>query len=652
MDGTPTTMPPDSNGRRRLRLPKTSIERWVFWPAAIVVIAFSGFALLAPNLAEAFFGAVQSSIVNAFNWYYVLIAAFFVAFSLFVGFSRYGDIRLGEDDDKPEFSLGAWFSLLFAAGMGIGLVFYGASEPLSHFVSPRPGIEGTPEQLASAALSQTYLHWGIHAWAIYVVVGLGLAYAIHRRKRPISIRWTLEPLLGKRVRGAWGNVIDVVALAGTLFGVATSLGLGVLQISAGLDAAGIVDPTETTQVVIIMVITVFVLASVLSGVTRGMKWLSSTNLVLAGVLVLYLLVFGQTEFLLREFVQSIGTYIQNFIGLSFNVSAFQGADGESWQASWTSFYWGWWISWAPFVGIFIARISRGRTVREFVAGVIIVPTLIGILWFSVLGGSALYLELTEPGSLVGADGAVDIEGTLFALLSYFPGSTVLTFGVILLITIFFVTSSDSGALVMGMIATGGQINPRKWVRTFFTLTTALLSISLLLAGGLGALQTAAIIIALPFSVVMLMMCWSTIIAFSRERRAYELARRAQLVDQIGEYYGLEVEAPLEAGAIGRGPRWMRQLQRRLGLRQDLPTVPVQKVPGAAEPPLHAVLTRIDGDLVPRHASQRAMDALNAESTGVPTDDVDGIVDHDPRARGDVADVPDRTTDDDGRDPLH
>ncbi|MGR2752883.1 BCCT family transporter [Agromyces arachidis] len=652
MDGTPTTMPTeDPHGRRRLRLPRTSIERWVFWPAAVVVIAFSAFALLAPRAAEAAFGAVQSSIVNAFNWYYVLIAAFFVAFSLFVGFSRFGDIRLGADDQRPEFSLGAWFSLLFAAGMGIGLVFYGASEPLSHFVSPRPGVSGTPEQLAQAALSQTYLHWGVHAWSIYVVVGLALAYAIHRRKRPISIRWTLEPLLGRRVRGAWGNVIDVVALAGTLFGVATSLGLGVLQISAGLDAIGLVEPSPFSQVAIILVISVLVLASVLSGVTRGMKWLSSTNLVLAGVLVLYLLVFGQTEFLLREFVQSIGAYIQNFIGLSFNVSAFQGTAGEEWQASWTSFYWGWWISWAPFVGIFIARISRGRTVRQFVAGVILVPTLIGILWFSVLGGSALYLELTDPGSLLGPDGEVVVESTLFSLLQYFPASGVLTAGVILLVTIFFVTSSDSGALVMGMIATGGQINPRKWVRTFFTLITALLAISLLLAGGLRALQTAAIIIALPFSVIMLLICWSTIIAFSRERRAYELARRAQFVDQIGEYYGLEVEGPLEAGAIGRGPRWMRQLQRRFGLRQDLPTAPIQKVPGV-EPPLRPVLTHIDDELVPRHASQRAMDTLNAESTGVPTDDVDGIVDHDPRARGDVAEVPDRTTDDDGRDPLH
>ncbi|GGR13057.1 hypothetical protein GCM10010196_01990 [Agromyces mediolanus] len=427
----------------------------MFWPAAVVIVAFVVFALVAPDAAETVFGAIQSGIVNTFNWYYVLIAAFFVAVSLFFGFSRFGDIKLGRDDDEPEFSFPAWLSLLFAAGMGIGLVFYGVSEPLSHFVSPRPGVTGTPEQLAQSALSQTYLHWGIHAWAIYVVIGLALAYAIHRRRRPISIRWTLEPLLGKRVEGGWGHTIDVIALVGTLFGVATSLGLGVLQISAGLHAAGFAEPDEFTQVIIILVISVFVLFSVLSGVTKGMKWLSTANLVLAGLLVLYLLVFGQSEFLLREFVQSIGNYIQNFVGLSFNTSAFQGEAGEQWQASWTSFYWGWWISWAPFVGIFIARVSKGRTVREFVMGVIIVPTLLGILWFAVLGGSALAIELQTPGALTRPDGTVDVQGALFQLLEYVPGTQVVTIGVIILIAIFFVTSADSGALVMGMIATGG-----------------------------------------------------------------------------------------------------------------------------------------------------------------------------------------------------
>jgi choline/glycine/proline betaine transport protein len=539
--------------------PGPGIQRWVFWPAAAVVLAFSAFAIFAPRAAEALFAAIQSTIVNAFNWYYVLIAAFFVAFALVMGFSRFGDIKLGRDDDKPEFSVGAWFSLLFAAGMGIGLVFYGVSEPLSHFVDPRPGVEGTPEQLAQQALTQTYLHWGVQAWSIYVVVGLGLAYAIHRRGRPISIRWTLEPVLGrKRVEGPWGHAIDIVALAGTLFGVATSLGLGVLQISSGLESAGLGEPSVGMQVVIIGVITLFVLLSVLSGVTKGMKWLSSANLILAGLLLAYILVFGQTEFLLREWVQSIGGYIQNYVGLSFTVSAFQGAEGEAWQAAWTSFYWGWWISWSPFVGIFIARISRGRTVREFVLGVIIVPTMLGILWFAVLGGSALYLELRDPGSMTLPDGTVDLEGSIFQLLSHFPGSAVLTIGVIILIAIFFVTSSDSGALVMGMIATGGNQEPAKWVRTFFTLVTAVLAIALLLTGGLTALQTAAITIALPFSVVMLLMCWSTVVAFRRERRAYEHARRDAFVERIGDYYGLEVEEPDQRGVKWpQLPRWLR-----------------------------------------------------------------------------------------------
>ncbi|MAP64594.1 MAG: choline transporter [Microbacterium sp.] len=539
------------------------VQPWVFWPAAGVILAFSGFAILAPAAAEALFAGIQDTIVDAFSWYYVLIAAIFVAIAIMFGFSRFGDIKLGRDDDEPEFSIGAWFSLLFAAGMGIGLVFYGVSEPLSHFVSPRPGVTGEDPALAQAALTQTYLHWGVTAWSIYVIVGLSLAYAIHRRGRPISIRWTLEPVLGrKRVEGPWGHAIDVVALAGTVFGVATSLGLGVLQISAGLDAAGIAEPSEGLQVLIIGVITVCVLASVLSGVTRGMKWLSSTNLVLAGLLLLYILIFGQTEYLLREWVQSIGSYIQNFVGLSFTVSAFQGEAGEAWQASWTSFYWGWWISWAPFVGIFIARVSRGRTVRQFVLGVIGVPTLLGILWFAVLGGSALYLEMTRPGAMTLPDGSVNIEGAIFQLLGYFPGTTLLMIGVMVLVAVFFITSSDSGALVMGMIATGGNQEPAKWIRTFFTLVTALLAISLLLTGGLTALQTAAITIALPFSVVMLLICWSTIVAFQRERRAYDHAQRAAFVERIGDYYGLDVEEPDQRGV--RWPRLPKWMHRRPG----------------------------------------------------------------------------------------
>jgi choline/glycine/proline betaine transport protein len=621
----PSSPPPAPTSQRRL----PAVQRWVFWPSAAVVLVFVVFTVLAPEVAEGLFTAIQTSIVDAFNWYYVAIAACFVAFAFFVGFSRFGDIKLGKDDDEPEFSRMSWFSLLFAAGMGIGLVFYGVSEPLSHFVDPRPGVSGSPEQLAQLALSQTYLHWGVHAWSMYVVIGLALAYAIHRRKRPISIRWTLEPLLGKRVEGGWGHAIDVVALVGTLFGVATSLGLGVLQISAGLRAAGFFEPNELVQIAIILVISLAVLASVLSGVTKGMKWLSVANLMLAGALVLYILVVGQTEFLLRDFVQSIGNYVQGFIGLSFNVSAFQGAAGESWQATWTSFYWGWWISWAPFVGIFIARVSKGRTVREFVAGVILVPTLIGILWFSVLGGSALALELAEPGTLTGPEGTVDVESALFELMRHFPGTPVLTVGVMILIAVFFVTSADSGALVMGMIATGGRLDPARWVRAFFVGITALLAIALLLTGGLTALQTAAIIIALPFSVVMILICWSTWVAFARERRAYARAERAKFLDHIGEYYGLEVEEPAERGVFGRSPRWMRGLHRRFGPR------------GAGASPGDGALPR--GELptidLPRAATAAALAAESTDSPDVATADVDELVAHDELSDIDDPDIP-------------
>ncbi len=536
-----------------------TIRGWVFWPAAAIAGAFIVFALFFPNAAEATFGAVQTTIVSAFNWYYVLIAAFFVVFALAMGFSRFGNIKLGQDDDEPEFSTMSWFSLLFAAGMGIGLVFYGVSEPLSHFIEPRPGVAGTPNQLAQQAMSQTFLHWGVHAWSIYVVIGLALAYAFHRRRRPRTIRWALEPILGARlVQGAWGNAVDVAALVGTLFGVATSLGLGVIQISAGLEYLDVVPPTAISQAIIIGIITGFVLFSVLSGVGKGMKWLSNINLVLAGLLMVYLLFAGPTEFLLRDVVQSIGNYIQNFVGLSFTTSAYSGEEGVAWQGTWTSFYWGWWISWAPFVGIFIARISRGRTVREFVTGVILVPTLVGILWFTVLGGTAIYGELTGTVQLVGADGSVNVSTALFQMLESVPGTVFLSVGFLILIGIFFVTSADSGALVMGMIATGGEEEPKRWVRIFFTLATSLIAFALLLAGGLTALQTAAISIALPFSLVLLAICWATVTAFRRELRAYDRAERAQLRDSIGEHYGLEVEEPNQRGIFGIPTRWRQR----------------------------------------------------------------------------------------------
>ena len=540
---------------------KGDLAKWVFWPAAVIILGFALFAMLAPSVAADLFDAIQADILSLFGWYYVAIAAFFVAVTLVIGFSRFGDIVLGKDDAQPAFSRFSWFALLFAAGMGIGLVFYGVAEPLSHYANPRPGVTGTQEQLAQSAMSQTFLHWGLHAWSIYIVVGLAIAYAVHRRGLPVSIRYAVEPLLGKRVNGAWGNVIDVTAVVGTLFGIATSLGLGVLQISAGLDAAGIAEPTTTTQVVLIIIITIITLFSLLTGLARGMKWLSNFNLALALVLLLYVLITGPTLFLLPEFVQSIGHYIQNFVGLSFNVSAFQGDAGAAWQASWTTFYWGWWISWAPFVGIFIARVSKGRTVREFIWGVLLVPAMITFLWFSVMGGTALYREVFGEGGLVGSDGSVDTEGALFAMLDGLPGGSIATFGAILLIGVFFVTSSDSGSFVLSMLTSGGKTTPAQWLRVFWALTTATVAIALLVSGGLGALQTAAIITALPFSVVMIMMVLSIWKAFDKEFRASKRASRQEFVehvaDHIGDHYGLE-PSTMEINMARTKIRWRRK----------------------------------------------------------------------------------------------
>ncbi|WP_236683736.1 BCCT family transporter [Demequina flava] len=541
---------------------RKSLATWVFWPSAIIILSFVAFAIIAPELAESAFAAIQSTIINAFGWYYVLIAAVFVGFALVMGFSRFGNIVLGKDSDKPQFSMFSWFALLFAAGMGIGLVFYGVSEPLAHFADPRPGVTGTPEHLAQQSMAQTFLHWGVHAWAIYIVVGLGIAYAVHRRGRPVSIRYALEPLLGKRVKGFWGNLIDVTAVVGTLFGVATSLGLGVMQISAGLEAVDIAEPSTSTQIWLIVAITIVTIFSLVTGLQRGMKWLSNINLALALFLLLFVLFAGPTEFLMREFVQSMGLYIQEFVGLSFNVSAFQGEAGEQWQAAWTTFYWGWWISWAPFVGVFIARVSKGRTVREFVWGVLLVPTVITFLWFSVMGGTALYQELYSGGGLVGPNGEVDYNGSLFLMLETLPGSTALVLGAIVLIAVFFVTSSDSGSLVLSMLTTGGDESPKRWIRIFWACTTALVAIALLLSGGLSALQTAAIITALPFSLVMIGICLSTVKAFRREHRLYLAANRAEFMDQVrdtisGEY-GLEsTDADIDIeGARTRWPKWM------------------------------------------------------------------------------------------------
>lgn len=556
----------------------TRVIPWVLGPALVVILGVALFSILLPKQAESVFNAIQSGIIGGLGWYYVILVAAFVIVAIVFAVSKFGDIKLGKDDDEPEFSLLSWFSMLFAAGMGIGLVFYGVGEPLTHFLEPRPGVTGSQQSLAQQAMSQTYLHWGLHAWSIYAVVGVALAYAVHRKGRPMSIRWAIEPILGKRVQGGWGNAIDTIAVIGTVFGVATSLGLGVLQISAGLGYTGIAEPNILTQVVLILVITGVTIFSLVSGVHKGMKWLSNTNLILAGLLLFFVLFAGPTLFLLREWVQSMGAYLQNVVGLTFNVSAYQGAAGEAWQSSWTTFYWGWWMSWAPFVGVFIARISKGRTVRQFVLGVLLVPTLVTFLWFAVLGGTAIMQSL-EGRDFGGAGGPVDLNTALFNMLSGLPGGSIATIGALLLILLFFVTSADSGSLVMGMLTTGGT-EPRNRVRIAWALVTSLLAISLLIAGGLASMQTAAIITALPFSVVIILMCISSFKAFGIEVRREQRAKRRLFAAELTESVSADLSEQLSDQVSEQVTEHFGTMTAQLDLRQIAST----DAPGSAATP--------------------------------------------------------------------
>jgi choline/glycine/proline betaine transport protein len=516
----------------------------VFFPAAGLLLLFVATTAIFPGRVGDWIKTANDTVVQDLGWWYILVVTGFVAFSLWVAFSQLGSIVLGRDDEEPDFNLLSWFAMLFAAGMGIGLVFWGVAEPLNHYSAPPPGMPATtPAQAADTAMDTTFLHWGLHAWAIYVVVGLAVAYSVHRKGNPISLRWALEPLLGRKAHGFLGDVIDVIAVLGTLFGVATSLGLGVSQIGAGLGYLGYIDePTTWLLVVLIIGITSIALVSVVTGVDKGIKWLSNLNMVMAIGLVLTVMVLGPTVFILSDFVGQIGSYLQGFLQLSFNTMPFQlGGDptGKTWLGWWTTFYWGWWMSWAPFVGVFIARISRGRTVREFVLGVLLVPTLVTFLWFSVLGGSALHNELTGDTSLIGEDG-VDTNTALFQLLNLLPGAAILSVVAIALIVIFFVTSSDSGSFVVDMLASGGNPNPPVWSRAFWAAMEGAIAAVLLVAGTqvagdadpLAALQTMAILLALPFSFVMVLLAIATGKALLAEHRRRERIERKWLAQEL------------------------------------------------------------------------------------------------------------------------
>ncbi|NKR80756.1 BCCT family transporter [Rhodococcus hoagii] len=486
------------------------LKKPVFVPASLVIFAMIAFAVVYSGTASDAFGSLNTAITDGVGWWYVLAATGFVLFALYCGLSRIGNIRLGDDDEKPEFGMLSWFAMLFSAGMGIGLVFYGVAEPLSHYVDPPEAgrVPGSTDAAANQAMELTLFHWGLHAWAIYVVVGLGLAYMTYRKGRPLSIRWLLEPLLGrKRVEGPIGHAIDAIAIVGTLFGVATSLGFGVQQISAGLEYLGWVDPDNWFVVGLIVIVTGLATFSVVTGVTKGLRWLSNINMVLAAGLALFVLLLGPTLFLLQSWVQNLGGYTQAFPKMMLRTSPF--AD-DGWAGTWTIFYWGWWMSWAPFVGMFIARISRGppvaRSVSVFTAGADTdrVPVV------HVFGDSGI-LRQRNDGDMLAADGSVDTNTTLFHLLDGLPLGTITSVLAIAVVVFFFVTSADSGSLVIDILATGGDLETPKVTRVYWSVLEGVAAAVLLLVGGAGsltALQTASIATAVPFSIVMVLACVS------------------------------------------------------------------------------------------------------------------------------------------------
>ncbi|MBP1759774.1 MAG: choline/carnitine/betaine transport [Firmicutes bacterium] len=489
------------------------VDRPIFSFSAVIMVLFVLWTLLQPKEAGDTFNAVQKFITDNFGWSYLIGVSFFLFFTLFITFSKYGNITLGKDGEKPEYSTWSWFAMLFAAGMGIGLVFWGVAEPMTHYANPPFGQAGTVES-AQTAMRYTFFHWGLHPWGVYSIVGLSMAYFQFRKGLPALVSSTLYPLLGENGINGWiGKLVDILAVFATIFGVATSLGLGAMQISTGLNYAYGLPTGTTTTVIIIIVITALFITSAVTGIERGIKLLSNFNMLLLFIILTFMLIVGPTRFILNGLTETLGSYLQNIIQMSFWTDAYDTNPG--WVGGWTVFYWAWWVAWGPFVGAFIARISRGRSVREFLLGVLIAPTLMSFMWMGVLGNSALYIDVFQQGGIA-AQVAKDISTAVFAMFQHYPLAGILTILTTLIIAVFFITSADSATFVMAMFTSGGELNPTGGLKITWGVIEGAVAIALLLAGGLNALQTASITSAFPFMLVMFAMSVSIIKAFRGE----------------------------------------------------------------------------------------------------------------------------------------
>ncbi len=503
MADTLSTERTDQGGSSRRR---QGVDKVVFGTAAGLALLFLLYGALDNEGFSATGSSILSWITTNFGWFFVLTSGAFLIFSVFLAVTRYGNIRLGADDSTPEFSTFSWVSMMFATGMGIGLMFYGVAEPLTHLNTPPMGMaEPGSEQAAHLAMEYTFFHWGFHPWSMYAVIGLAIAYFAYRKGSGNLISAAFRPLIGHHADGPAGRTIDILAIIATLFGSATSLGLGALQITGGLaNVFGNEGYGTTAAAIVIAVLTLCFVISAVSGVDKGIKWLSNANAIAAGLLVFFLFVVGPSVFILSTFTESIGGYLTRLPTMSFRTGVFGGSE---WLNGWTIFYWAWWVSWTPFVGMFIARISKGRTIRQFVIFVIAVPSLVSFVWFSILGGLAFDLQLNK-GEDMAALVESGLESTLFDTLRAYPMSSVTVVLAVFLIAIFFITGADSASIVMGMLSENGAEEPRRSLVVFWGCATGAVAIVLLFADGLSALQTGVIIVGFPFLLVLIGLCVS------------------------------------------------------------------------------------------------------------------------------------------------
>ncbi|MED7949529.1 BCCT family transporter [Streptomyces sp. BE303] len=497
-----TSQPPEPPDEPAATLP---VDRAVFGISAVLVLAVVAWGIFAEDSLGRTSSSALGWVLHNFGWLFVVAADVFLVLTVLLALSRFGRIRLGRDDDEPEFSTLSWVAMMFSAGMGIGLMFYGVGEPLQLFATPQPGSGLEPQSAAAAqqALEFSLFHWTLHPWAIYAVGGLALAYTTFRKGRGNRISSAFVPLIGQRGADGWtGRAIDMLAVFATVFGSATSLGLGALQVADGLGYVSSVENTERTQLIIIGSLSAAFVVSAFSGVHKGVKWLSTANVVLASLIMLFVFVIGPSVFVLDAIPSTVGGYLSDLVAMSTQTGAFT---DESWLGSWTIFYWAWWLSWAPFVGTFIARISRGRTIRQFLIGVLLVPSGATVIWFCVMGGTAIRLDSTGAADLVETipQGA---EASLFEMLRSLPLGSVTSVIAVLLVMLFFITSADSASLVLGSLSSRGSLHPRTWLVVVWGVLMGGVAAALLLAGGLTALQNATILVALPFVVVMLLLC--------------------------------------------------------------------------------------------------------------------------------------------------